>query len=203
MLEFNNVRNVLNDFGRFLVEEYQDNLILEDAIASKTLYNSLQYKVENGNNSFEVKLSLEDYWKYIENGRKPGKFPPISAIKRWIEIKPVLPRPITLKNPKESMIFAIRNSIIKKSGGKKRPPIKAIEKWVDKNNIQASQTVLPTTAQLAYLISRKIALEGIKPKPILQKSIDDVFEVMREFLEEALAKDIQEEFELILLSMGK
>lgn len=151
MLEFNNVRNVLNDFGRFLVEEYQDNLILEDAIASKTLYNSLQYKVENGNNSFEVKLSLEDYWKYIENGRKPGKFPPISAIKRWIEIKPEL----------------------------------------------------PTTAQLAYLISRKIGLEGIKPRPILQKSIDDVFEVMREFLEEALAKDIQEEFELILLSMGK
>ena len=50
MLEFNNVRNVLNDFGKFLVEEYQDNLILEDAIASKTLYNSLQYKVENGNN---------------------------------------------------------------------------------------------------------------------------------------------------------
>ena len=160
MLEFNNVRNVLNDFGRFLVEEYQDNLILEDAIASKTLYNSLQYKVENGNNSFEVKLSLEDYWKYIENGRKPGKFPPISAIKRWIEIKPVLPRPM-------------------------------------------ANGQLPTTAQLAYLIYRKIGLEGIKPRPILQKSIDDVFEVMREFLEEALAKDIQEEFELILLSMGK
>lgn len=153
MLEFKNVKSVLNDFGKFLVEEYQDNLILEDAIASKTLYNSLQYKVENGNNSFEVKLSLEDYWKYIENGRKPGKWPPISAIKRWIEIKPVLPRPM--------------------ANGK-----------------------LPTN-------ERKIGLEGIKPRPILQKSIDDVFEVMREFLEEALAKDIQEEFELILLSMGK
>lgn len=150
MLEFNNVRNVLNDFGRFLVEEYQDNLILEDAIASKTLYNSLQYKVENGNNSFEVKLSLEDYWKYIENGRKPG-----SAIKRWIEIKPVLPRPM-------------------------------------------ANGQLPTTAQLAYLISRKIGLEGIKPRPILQKSIDDVFEVMREFLEEALCKDIESEWKVIV-----
>ena len=160
MLEFSNVKSVLNDFGKFLVEEYQDALILNDAIASNTLYKSVTYIVENGNNSFEVKLSLEDYWKYIENGRKPGKFPPISAIKRWIEIKPVLPRPM-------------------------------------------ANGQLPTTAQLAYLIYRKIGLEGIKPRPILQKSIDDVFEVMREFLEEALAKDIQEEFELILLSMGK
>ena len=198
MLEFSNVKSVLNDFGKFLVEEYQDALILNDAIASNTLYKSVTYIVENGNNSFEVKLSLEDYWKYIENGRKPGKFPPISAIKRWIEIKPVLPRPITLKNPKESMIYAIRNSIIKKSGGKKKPPIKAIEKWVDKNNIEPSQTVLPTTAQLAFLISRKIGLEGIKPRPLLEGCINDVWDVMKEFLEEALCKDIESEWKVIV-----
>lgn len=202
MLEFKNVRSVLNDFGKFLVEEYKDALILNDVNASNTLYNSVTYLVEDGNNSFEVKLSLEHYWKYVENGRKPGKWPPISAIQKWIEIKPVLPRPITLKNPKESMIYAIRNSIINKSGGKKKPPIKAIEKWVDKNNIQASQTVLPTNKQLAFLIARKIGLEGIAPKPLLQECIDNVWNVMKEFLEEALAKDIQEEWKIIV-GMGR
>lgn len=155
MLEFSNVKSVLNDFGKFLVEEYQDALILNDAIASNTLYKSITYIVENGNNSFEVKLSLEDYWKYIENGRKPGKWPPIKAIQRWIEIKPVLPRPM--------------------SNGK-----------------------LPTTAQLAFLISRKIGLEGIKPRPLLEGCINDVWDVMKEFLEEALCKDIESEWKVIV-----
>lgn len=201
-MQFKNVISVLNDFGKLLVEEYKDNLILNDVNASDNLYNSVKYMLDVGSKKFEVKLELADYWKYVENGRKPGKWPPISAIEKWIEIKPVLPRPITLKNPKESMIYAIRNSIIKKSGGKKKPPIKAIEKWVDKNNIQASQTVLPTNKQLAFLIARKIGLEGIQPRPILDQSIKDVWDVMKEFLEEALAKDVEAEWKTIVGMRG-
>lgn len=155
MIEYTNVMNVLNDFGKFLVDEYKDALILNDVNASNTLYNSISYIVENGNNSFEVKLSLVDYWRRVEEGRKPGKFPPISAIEKWIEIKPVLPRPM--------------------SNGK-----------------------LPTTAQLAFLISRKIALEGIEPRPLLQETIDNVWDVMEEYLEEALVKDIQGNWNIIV-----
>lgn len=201
-MQFKNVISVLNDFGKLLVEEYKDNLILNNVNASDNLYNSVKYMLDVDSKKFEVKLELADYWKYVENGRKPGKWPPISAIEKWIEIKPVLPRPITLKNPKESMIYAIRNSIINKSGGKKKPPIKAIEKWVDKNNIQASQTVLPTNKQLAFLIARKIGLEGIQPRPILDQSIKDVWDVMKEFLEEALAKDVEAEWKTIVGMRG-
>lgn len=196
--EWTNVIDVLNDFGKYLVEEYKDQLILNDVNASDELYNSVNYIFKENGGTFEVSLELADYWKYVENGRKAGKWPPISAIEKWVEIKPVLPRPITLKNPKESMIFAIRNSIIKKSGGKKKPPIKAIEKWVDKNNIQASQTVLPTTQQLAFLIARKIGLEGIAPRPLLQKSVDNVWNNFEEFIAEAFAKDLEKDIEITL-----
>ena len=159
MIRFTNTLEVLNDFGRFLVEEYKDKLILNDAIASGSLYDSITYIIEDRGKSIEVKLSLNDYAKYIENGRKPGKWPPISAIQKWIEIKPVLPRPM-------------------------------------------SNGQLPTTAQLAFLISRKIGLEGIAPKPLLQECINNVWDVMKEFLEEALAKDIQEEWKIIV-GMGR
>lgn len=152
---YENVKNVLNKFGKLLVEEYRNNLTEKNVNASKTLFNSVNYVVESKVKTFEVILHLEEHWKYVENGRKAGKFPPISAIEKWIEIKPVLPRPF--------------------ANGK-----------------------LPTTKQLAFLISRKIGLEGIAPKPLLQQSIDDVFKTMQEELEEALAKDIQTEFELIL-----
>lgn len=160
MVEFRNVKSVLNDFGKFLVEEYKDALILNNVNASDTLYNSIQYIVENGDKSIDVKLSLEDYWKYVENGRSSGKWPPINAILKWVEIKPVLPRPM--------------------ANGK-----------------------LPTNQQLAFLIARKIGLEGIKPRPLLQQSINNVFDVMKEYIEEALAKDIEEEFETLFVSMRR
>lgn len=154
-IEFNNVESVLNDFGKYLVEEYKEQLILNDVNASDGLYNSVRYIFNKNGGTFEVSLELAHYWKYVENGRKAGKWPPISAIAKWIEIKPVLPRPM--------------------ANGK-----------------------LPTTQQLAFLISRKIGLEGIAPRPLLQRSVDNVWEVFEEFIAEAFAKDLEAEIEIIL-----
>lgn len=157
---FPNLTSVLNDFGKFLVDEYKDNLILNDKNASDSLYNSVSYVIDNKTKGrIEVKLQLLEYWKYIENGRKVGKMPPISAIKQWIEIKPVLPRPM--------------------ANGK-----------------------LPTTNQLAFLIARKIGLEGIKPQPLLQQSIDDVMGIMMEFIEDAIMKDLETQMDMIYKEVG-
>lgn len=156
---FPNLTNVLNDFGRFLVDEYKDNLILNDKNASYDLYNSINYSIKKGNKEFNVLLELNHYWKYIENGRKAGKMPPISKIEEWIKVKPVLPRP-------------------------------------------NSNGTLPTTKQLAYLIARKIGLEGIKPQPLLQQSLNDIMGVMIEFIEEAIYKDLENEFDLLFKEIG-
>lgn len=157
---FENLTSVLNDFGKLLVEEYKDKLILEDVNASDNLYNSVTYMVEKNDTTYEVKLNLMHYWKYVENGRRAGaKMPPISAIEKWIEVKPVLPRPM--------------------SNGK-----------------------LPTNKQLAYLIARKISIDGIAPRPLLQQSVDDVWRSMQEFIAEALAKDMEKEINIELSSMG-
>ena len=157
---FDNLTRVFNDYGKFLVEEYKDNLILDNKNASDNLYNSVKYIVDTSTKGrFEVKISLLEYWKYIENGRRAGKFPPITAIKEWIKVKPVLPKPM--------------------SNGK-----------------------LPTEQQLTYLISRKIALDGIKPNPILEKSIKSITESMMEFIEEAVIQDIENEIEFIYKEVG-
>ena len=157
---FENLTKVLNDFGKFLVEEYRENLTKDKKNASNDLYNSLNYIVDTGTRGrFEVQISLLHYWKYVEYGRRAGKFPPINAIQEWVRIKPVLPRPM--------------------SNGK-----------------------LPTERQLAYLISRKIALEGIAPNPFLEKSINSVTEVMMEYIEEAITKDLEKEIELIYKNVG-
>ena len=34
---------------------------------------------------------MAHYWKYVDNGRKAGKWPPIDKIIEWIKVKPIIP----------------------------------------------------------------------------------------------------------------
>lgn len=93
-MEWTNLTKVLNDYGRELIEHYRQTLTDDNINASYELYNSLKYEVHTPNEGiFEVNLTLSHYWKFLEFGRKAGKMPPISAIQKWIEVKPVIPRP--------------------------------------------------------------------------------------------------------------
>lgn len=55
--------------------------------------------IEITDTKFKVIFNLEDYWRWVEYGRGPGKMPPISAIENWIKIKPVIPDSRTGKIP--------------------------------------------------------------------------------------------------------
>ena len=79
---------------------YKDNLRRDGRPASHALEKSITTFVTTERGDFVVKMSLEDYWKYIEYGTKgwftgntSRKMPPVSTILKWIEIKPVIPRP--------------------------------------------------------------------------------------------------------------
>lgn len=54
----------------------------------------------------------------------------------------------------------------------KRPPIKPIEDWIKIKPVVPNPIngVVPSTKQLAFLISRKIGMEGTKPQHPLEKS---------------------------------
>lgn len=93
LISFENLERVLNEYGKEVRNLYQLNLVHSDRIASGELLNSCEFEVEVNGNTFSVVLSMADYWKYIEEGRNPGKFPPPNKILEWIMIKPVLPRP--------------------------------------------------------------------------------------------------------------
>ena len=60
---------------------------------------SFTTEIEINDEHFKVYFNLEDYWKYVEYGRNPGKMPPISVIENWIRIKPIVPNPINGKVP--------------------------------------------------------------------------------------------------------
>lgn len=93
LLSLPNVQRVLGEFAVALRNEYQDNLILHNRIASGDLLNSVEYVIDRDGYTYTISLMLKDYWYFVENGRKAGKMPPMDAILSWIKAKPVLPRP--------------------------------------------------------------------------------------------------------------
>ena len=92
LINLNNVMAVLEEYGQAVRNLYQDNLIRSDRIASGELLNSVDYMVEVNGQAYEVKLRLEDYWKWVEDDTRPH-WPPMNKILEWIKAKPVIPRP--------------------------------------------------------------------------------------------------------------
>jgi len=97
LLNLESLAAVLQEYGVAVRNLYQDRLILHDRIASGALLNSCEVHVDFDGTTYEVKLDLMDYWRYIEMDTAPH-WPPPSAILKWIQAKPVLPRP--MKNGK-------------------------------------------------------------------------------------------------------
>lgn len=84
---------VLEELGREVAEQYKNNL-RESGHATQPdhLINSITTAVVVDDKAYRVTMQLNDYWKYLENGTPPH-WPPVDAIRSWIDYKPVLPRP--------------------------------------------------------------------------------------------------------------
>lgn len=97
--DFKHTMKAITEFGQKIVDNYKAELAACN-YQDGQLYRTLSYSVKMDNSSWLISISLEEYWKYIEYGRRPGKMPPVSAIENWIKVKQILPRPITLKSGK-------------------------------------------------------------------------------------------------------
>ena len=79
----------------------------------------------------------------------------------------------------------------------KFPPPNEILKWIQFKRIVPSSHSgkIPTTSQLVYLISRKIALKGTQGKHLLQQTVDATYDTLVDRLVEAIADNIENELE--------
>ena len=123
--------HILQQYGNQIIDSYRRKLYEGGSNATGLLGNSLTTQVNAEDGIYEVTLQIQDYWKYLEYGRLPGTFPNIDAIRKWIQVKPVIP---TVQ-----------------SNGK-----------------------IPTLEQLTFLISRKIARDGIEPRYYLNNTLDEI-----------------------------
>ena len=97
--DFKHTMKALNDFGNFIITNYKSQLEAEQ-MNNGELYRTISYSVSTGNSGWVISVSLADYWRYVEYGRRPGKMPPVSAIENWIKVKQIIPHSMTLKSGK-------------------------------------------------------------------------------------------------------
>ena len=126
LINLENVRQTLEQYAQDVRNLYQDKLIQGDRISSGKLLNSVEYQVVYNGVEYEVQLTLEKYWKYLEygiSGKEKNTDRPFGHttwgaypyILEWVKVKPVLPRPKRgVKRPTpRTLAGAITASLIK------------------------------------------------------------------------------------------
>lgn len=78
---------ILSNYGARVQAELQDNLELANHNASGKLSSSIRFRVKNFKDIRWFELYMEDYWKWVDSGRKPGKMPPVQNILAWLDAK--------------------------------------------------------------------------------------------------------------------
>lgn len=92
---------LVNDIQNKLIERKGADGNFQSVVnASGKLAKSIRYEVTNGT---VLSFYGNDYIQYLENGRRPGKRPPTSVIRQWIDDKGIIPDGIS----KDSLAFLI------------------------------------------------------------------------------------------------
>lgn len=82
-----NTKMVLQKWGDEVISSMRDILISENKVASGKLINSLRYVITFNGQDLDIDFEMEDYGQYVDKGRKPGKFPNIGALSKWVGIR--------------------------------------------------------------------------------------------------------------------
>ena len=148
-------KKILEDFGEDIIIDLKNSLIAAMRAAGNRNvqephldFSYSQPKAEVDGVSMNV-IASDEYWKWIESGRKPGaKRVPAGALgKRWQNQNGIDARQILIN---------IRL--------KKNPQLKT-----SKNKLNYDKSV----RSLAFVVQRSIFRKGIKPRPFVDRVLND------------------------------
>lgn len=99
-----NVKILLDEFAKYVIEQARTNLTKGKKNASKNLYDSLEFDFNVTENSIGIDFNAEDYWEFVDKGvsgtekkyntpfKYTNKKPPVDAMIRFARTKRIKPR---------------------------------------------------------------------------------------------------------------
>lgn len=134
-MEEETLDRLLASCGTQIIDIYRKKLSEFNVNSTGTLGNNLSCFVQIGEEVYELCLRIQDYWKYVEDGRNPGSFPNVDALKKWIQAKPILPRPYNGKLPTIDTLAYLIGRKIERDGIEGKHILAATLEEVDKMQI--------------------------------------------------------------------
>jgi hypothetical protein len=127
MLADQYLRDELNKFAKYVIQQSRSNLSKGKKNVSKELYNSLGYEINQKGSTISLGFDMVDYGKFQDRGvsgtekkyntpyKYTNKMPPAKAFDKWTIRKGIAPRGKGGKFEKrKGLNFAIAKSIYKK-----------------------------------------------------------------------------------------
>lgn len=145
--------NELNNLIDLLADIYRNNIVNKGHDASGELKNFTSTYEWQGDNLM-IYFNLQSYYKYLEKGTKPH-FPPIEALKKWIEFKRIVPKSINGKVPSTTQLaYAIQ----KKIGRVGTKPTNLLKESIEQGEGIINQIVDVIYNELMKEVNKEIAL---------------------------------------------
>jgi len=79
--------SLLKQFGKDYVKILTIMLKRAGKSASGALINSLDFRLKREAKEILIILESNDYLEWVDKGRKPGSWPPVDAIRKWVSLK--------------------------------------------------------------------------------------------------------------------
>lgn len=81
------LNTVSNAYGEAITKTLSANLRKLEKVATGNLIKSLKVKTKQSRGKTVIQLSAKPYLRWVDKGRKPGTFPNISALSKWVKLK--------------------------------------------------------------------------------------------------------------------
>lgn len=93
LLNLDRFLSVLMEMADNIEEEYKLHLADSGHYTTEyALIDSVHTQVVANGTAYDVTITLNDYWKYVEYDTRPH-FPPVDKLLEWVKIKPIIPKP--------------------------------------------------------------------------------------------------------------
>ena len=85
--EDDGILRIVQNWGNELIAQMQNRLRINNTNATSSLSQSINPQIKGTQSGYRLTVLMEDYWQYVEEGRRAGKMPPIKNIYEWIRYK--------------------------------------------------------------------------------------------------------------------
>jgi len=173
------LRDELNKFAKYVIQQSRSNLTKGKKNSSKELYNSLGYKVSQSAQKTSVAFEMADYGKFQDRG--------VRGANAYYADANTSGSPYAFKSKGG------------KRGLKGMPPPKAFDKWIVRKGIKGSRDksgkFIPRKT-LQFLIAKSIFDKGIKASMFFTKPFEAAFKRLPDELVEAYSIGLEKQIQV-------